>query len=104
MKKKIMWITGFIWGMTNCLHLTLDTPQKIDFTHKRVTMIETTIAHKLQEKSDLEQKLLQAQEPGNNDGTTAILQNGLSVVNAEIKNLRDSITVAQNSIKSLLVK
>ncbi len=100
MKKKLIGIMGLLWSTVNCVHLALDTSQKIDFTTKRIMMIEKNITQKLNEKAVLEQKLATPNAPDR--GTFALLQAKLLTINTDITDLQESITVAKNSAQSLL--
>ena len=102
MKKKILGIIGLLWSTTTCVHLPLDTSQKIDFTNKRIMMIEKTIAQKLNEKAVLEQKLVATNQTPKEMGSLALLQGKLLAIDTDITALQESITVAKNSVKSLL--
>ncbi len=104
MKKKLIYATGIFWGTVQCVHLALDTPQKVDFTNKRIMMIEKYITEKLSEKALLEQKVLITKQTSKDVGALALLQTKLTAINIDITDLQHSITVAKNSVKSLLAQ
>lgn len=104
MKKKLIGIIGLLWGTLHCVHLALDTPQKIDFTNKRIMMIEKYLAQKLNEKAVVEGKLVATEQTSKDGGALALLQAKLLALNTDITGLQESMAVAKNSVKSLLTQ